>query len=130
MSKFTNVNFKNANFKGANLTNIRLENTDLSEASFENIIIDPHTKETLPLNIIEKYGHTFQISYVAEELSSIRKAIYFEPEHRQAGIGILSYFSNILDKTYPDSDIRFRIEQNYPLISLVIEAPDGDLIEK
>lgn len=128
--RLNKVNFCNANLKDSDLTNANLSDVDMTGACLENIIIDTSTRDSLPQFLIDKYGHTFKVRGLIKNLKTIRRSIHFKPEHRQAGIGILSYFSNILNKTYPDQDIRFRIEQNYPIVSLIIETPDGDLIEK
>lgn len=129
-TKFIRVDLKNVNFDNSNLTNISFQATDVSGASFKNIILDQNTYNLLPPWVIDKFGDSFSLIDSIEKLSEIKKSIYFEPEYRQAGIGILSYFSNVLESVYPNKDIRFKIEQNPPIVSLVIETPEGDLIEK
>ena len=61
--------------------------------------------------------------------AKITRTIEFKPEHKQAGISILSYFSEIISKKYPDLDVGFKIEQNDNHVTLIIETPSG-AIEK
>lgn len=124
------VNLKGANFTGATLINTTFESVDLTDAVFSNVIIDLYTRNNLPEWLLQKYGDTFRLLPETNGVRRIKKSIYFEPEHRQAGVGVLSYFSTVLETTYPDSDIRFSIEQNGELVSLIIETPEGDLIER
>ena len=100
-----NVSLKKANLTGSILTNIDLSNVDMTGCCLEGITTDVPTRELIPHDLIEKYGNTFKVQGLIDNLKTIRKSIHFKPEHRQAGIGILSYFSNILQKTYPNQDI-------------------------
>lgn len=58
---------------------------------------------------------------------NIIRAIQFPPEYKQAGISILNYFSEILDRRYPGHDVGVRIEQSGSKVTLIIEAPSGEL---
>jgi hypothetical protein len=62
----------------------------------------------------------------------IVRAIEFPAEYYQAGLSILSYFSTLLRRKYPDINVRVTIEQDGLRIKMVIETPDGDreIIEK
>ena len=64
--------------------------------------------------------------------SEILREIYFAPENRQAGIGILHYFSVILQQKYPGIDASVSIQQGRDRITMIIRHPDGrkDEIEK
>ena len=55
----------------------------------------------------------------------ILRAITFEPEHKQAGIAILSYFGRIVEKRFPNMDVRVQIEQEELDVRLVVETPSG-----
>src|SRR5262249_18064385 len=57
-----------------------------------------------------------------EDLPAIERAIEFPPEYKQAGIGILSYFSEVLAKKYPNEDIRVSILQAGNKVTLRIET--------
>ena len=62
----------------------------------------------------------------------IEKSIEFPPEHYQAGIGILSYFGEVLKAKHPESNAKIRIEQDDGVVRLHIHSPNGDkeIIEK
>lgn len=64
--------------------------------------------------------------------SEILREIYFASENRQAGIGILHYFSVILQQKYPGIDASVSIQQGRDRITMIIRHPDGrkDEIEK
>ena len=63
---------------------------------------------------------------------NILRVIEFPPHHRQAGISILSYFSDIVKQKYPNVDVNVRIEQFDNKVRLVINSPSGfkEIIEK
>ena len=60
------------------------------------------------------------------------RSIEFPPEFRQAGLGILNYFGEIVREKYPDENAKIRIEQVGSKVRMVIEAEDGsrEVIEK
>lgn len=62
----------------------------------------------------------------------IKRVIKFEPEFKQSGVSILSYFSNIISTKYPGLDVSISIEQQGNLVTLIVELPDGskELIEQ
>ena len=64
--------------------------------------------------------------------AKIVREIEFPPEHKQAGLHILSYFHEILSKKYPDIPVKFSIGQEAETIRMTIETPEGtkELIEK
>lgn len=55
------------------------------------------------------------------------RTIVFEPQFRQAGISILSYFGEILHSKYPSIDVRVRIEQSGRTVTLHVETPNGQV---
>lgn len=55
----------------------------------------------------------------------ITREISFAPEYQQAGIGILSYFSKILQTNYPDIDVGVSIQQHGDSVIMIISHPDG-----
>lgn len=57
--------------------------------------------------------------------NKITREISFPPELQQAGIGILSYFSKVLQSNYPDLDIGVTIQQHGDSVTMVITHPDG-----
>lgn len=64
--------------------------------------------------------------------SVIERIIEFAPEHYQAGVGLLSYFGEILRQKDPNTKAKVRIEQEGNRVRLHIESPGGDIeiIEK
>ena len=65
------------------------------------------------------------------EGNRIQRIIEFPSELRQAGIGILSYFSEVLKQKYPDEEMAVRIEQFGTKVRLTVDSPAGwrDTIE-
>lgn len=72
-----------------------------------------------------------KIIYIENE-STVEKCIEFPPEYYQAGVGILSYFGEILRQKHPEMNAKVRIEQDDRTVRLHIESPSGDkeIIEK
>jgi predicted SnoaL-like aldol condensation-catalyzing enzyme len=62
----------------------------------------------------------------------IEKSIEFPPEHYQAGVGILSYFGEVLKAKHPESKSKVRIEQDGSIVRLHILSKNGEkeIIEK
>lgn len=71
-------------------------------------------------------------SIVYVEKNIIEKSIEFPPEYYQAGIGILSYFGEVLKAKHPDLNAKIRIEQDNGIVRLHIHSQNGDkeVIEK
>lgn len=63
--------------------------------------------------------------------SRVQRVIEFPPELKQAGISILSYFSEVLKQRYPDQEMAVRIEQFGTKVRLTVDSPSGwrDTIE-
>jgi chromosomal replication initiator protein len=58
--------------------------------------------------------------------SRISRYIEFSPEHYQAGISIISYFSTVLQQKHPDANATIRIEQKELAVRLIVDSPDGE----
>jgi hypothetical protein len=56
----------------------------------------------------------------------IVRSIEFAPEHKRAGMSVLSYFSEIVNAKYPDLEVRVTIEQNGNVVSLIVDPPDAE----
>jgi hypothetical protein len=69
-------------------------------------------EETTPLRV---RGHT------------IERTIEFAPEYYQAGVGLLSYFGEVLRQKDPTTTARVRIEQDGTTVRLHIESTRGDI---
>ncbi|WP_423203934.1 hypothetical protein PGC34_19015 [Pseudomonas kribbensis] len=62
----------------------------------------------------------------------INRSIEFPPEFRQAGLGILNYFGEVVREKYPNEHAKIKIEQDGLTVRMIVEAEDGsrDIIEK
>ena len=58
------------------------------------------------------------------------KSIEFDPEYRQAGISILSFFSEVVTSEYADQDVRVGILQEGNTVTLRVETPDGLILKE
>lgn len=65
------------------------------------------------------------ISFANSRQAKIVREITFPPELTQAGIGLLSYFSTIIEKKYPDMEITVSIQQSGNTVTMTITHPDG-----
>lgn len=111
---------------------------------FERIVIE--LEELSPLS----HAHPFVLIGVSTEQSAIKyinidsekgidkekvildRSIEFPPEFRQAGLGILNYFGEVLREKYPEENVKIRIEQYDSTVRMIIEGEDGsrNIIEK
>ncbi|MDP1990165.1 MAG: chromosomal replication initiator protein DnaA [Syntrophales bacterium] len=60
-------------------------------------------------------------------IKNFTRSIEFPPEYRQAGIAILSYFAEILEKRYPRIQSTVRIEQEGRTVRLSVETSSGNI---
>lgn len=62
----------------------------------------------------------------------LNRCIEFPPEFRQAGLGILNYFGEVVREKYPDEGVKIKIEQDGSIVRMIVEAEDGsrEIIEK
>lgn len=63
----------------------------------------------------------------AKQVETIKRTIVFEPEYKQAGIQILSFFSDVVARKYPDMNVRVSIQQTGNLVTLLVETPGGEV---
>jgi hypothetical protein len=62
-----------------------------------------------------------------QQQSAVERSIEFEPEYYQAGVGILSYFGEVLRQNYPNVNAKVRIEQDGNIVRMHVESPTGDI---
>ncbi len=113
-------------------------NTDFSNAIFQHgcslkeIRIDDFSLETISEEYRINYGFSWTVLDDGINQHKILREITFKPEHKEAGISILSYFSNILKQKYPDTKVSVSITQDDLKVTMAIETPEGEkkLIEK
>jgi hypothetical protein len=83
--------------------------------------------------IVILFFSTDEEPFVLDEIPSIQqegvinRSIEFEPEYYQAGVGVLSYFGEVLRQKYPDVNAKVRIEQDGSTVRMHIELPTGDI---
>jgi hypothetical protein len=72
------------------------------------------------------------ISLTIESVPSIERNIEFAPEYYQAGVGLLSYFGEVLRQKDPNTKAKVRIEQDGNTVRLHIVPPVGEaeIVEK
>jgi hypothetical protein len=58
---------------------------------------------------------------------NVLRVLEFPPEYRQAGISILSYFSEVLKQKHPNTEAKITIEQFGTKVRLIINSPSGDV---
>jgi hypothetical protein len=61
--------------------------------------------------------------------SVLERSIVFPPEYKQAGVAILSYFSEIVANKYPNDDVQVSILQNGSSVTLRVETREGKIEE-
>lgn len=89
----------------------------LSESTYDNLNID----EIRDINS----GWLTEEQPKNDEKKIIR-SIDFPPEYKQAGISILSYFSEVVSSKYPDLEVGVTIEQIGTMVTLVVTTPEGE----
>lgn len=134
-ANLVDTDLSSANLSGANLVNTRFNDTNLTNTNFAFVTIDEEAFLRLPKFVIDNYKNTMNIvqhSYDEKSNQYIARSIEFPPEYKQAGMSILSYFSEILNKKYPNERVTVRIEQEDLNIKMIIETEDGqkEKIEK
>ncbi len=70
--------------------------------------------------------HSDQLRGEGATGQKIVRAIEFKPEHKRAGMSILSYFAEIVQDKYPDEGIIVSIEQKGDVVSLVVDPGNGE----
>lgn len=98
-------------------------------AGADDVVIKPYNRTLLELKIQS-------ILRIVENANSImagnfiEKSIEFDHEYRQAGISILSFFSEIVDVEFPRQDVKVGIIQKGNSVTLRIETPDGVILKE
>lgn len=82
--------------------------------------------EINPMNLIDHGKVT------VEEVTGdwFDRSIEFTPEYRQAGVSILSFFSEVVTSEYSDQDVRVGILQEGNKVTLRVETPDGKILKE
>ena len=78
--------------------------------------------------LLLKTADELDISITDNNETEMIKEIKFPPEFKQAGIGILNYFSDYITRKYPEDNIEVSIQQINTKVILVIKPPKGKVI--
>lgn len=80
------------------------------------------------INVHYKLGSAIRARTAKENrfIGAIKRSIEFSPADKQAGMAILSYFTEVLRQKYPDVDTKVTIEQEERFVRMIIETPDGE----
>ena len=78
--------------------------------------------------LLLKTADELDISITDNNETEIIKEIKFPPEFKQAGIGILNYFSDYITRKYPEDNIEVSIQQINTKVILVIKPPKVKVI--
>nr|AKQ22710.1 hypothetical protein [Candidatus Entotheonella serta] len=123
----SDLDLSRANLQGANLSKVIFSGTVLNDVQVDQATLE-NTNPLFP-ELLQAFVDRFS---PPDGLFRIIREIEFPPEYRQAGIGILHYFSEILRHEYPDVIVPVRIEQEVLIVRMIIETPEGqqDTIER
>jgi len=108
------------------------EDTVDRNLAFLNGANDFITKPIDEMEILARVNVHYKLGRVIRDFAkqrnfvgAIQRSIEFGPGDKQAGIAILSYFSQILRQKYPGIDAKVTIEQEDQFVRMIIETPDG-----
>lgn len=99
------------------------DKTAPDSARIEAFIVRFAVARTLFMDAITSMGGNKN----ATRREKIVRSIVFGPEFKQAGVSILSYFSEVISRKYPGLDVGIRIEQEGSKVTLIIETPSGEI---
>lgn len=72
--------------------------------------------------LYDAYAKAHSVSLPSDR---IKRSIQFAPEYHQAGVAVLSYFSEIVRQKYPGKPVSVQITQQDRTVTMEIETPDG-----
>lgn len=112
--------------------------------SFEHVQMNLNKIAPLSVNYpflvfgISEFESTFDICEIPSIMEGfnenviVNRSIEFPPEYYQSGLGILSYFNNVLKEKYPDTPANVKIIQEGLVVKMIIESENGnkEVIEK
>jgi hypothetical protein len=75
--------------------------------------------------LIRAAAYAANVEITAFGSGEIRRSISFSPALKQAAIGILSYFGQVLEHRYPDMNVAVTIEQARERVTLIVLTPQG-----
>ncbi len=108
---------------------IKVENKDLSygkEFSKDDEYVFQTVANVVALTLENAKLHKDTKRILQYEENSIVRFIEFPEEYYQAGLSILNYFGTILQRKYPDTKSKFRIEQDGLSVTMIIYPLKGN----
>lgn len=121
LADLTNINFKNTILTGTTVNTSHFFQANFKDTRVEWLKLDGERIDPFSLPIIVK---RLNLDYV--ESQAIERSIEFAPEHKEAGVAILSYFSTYVADKYPDKLVRVNIRQDRLTVKMQIETEEGD----
>lgn len=111
----------------ANLTGSKIKSRDFFQTNFEVAQIDWITIDDQVVNPFDFEEFTQRL-----KLPTIERTLEFAPEHKDAGVSILGYFSTYVADKYPDKSVKVKIEQDGLTVKMQIDTDEGDedLVER
>jgi hypothetical protein len=80
-----------------------------------------YTRLLIAKDMLEAIGK----DVVNNRFEELVREVKFPPEYQQAGISLLNYFSVILEKTLPNTDIPISVEQSKDKVIMTLKLPEG-----
>lgn len=115
----------NFDLTGANLRGVNLSGAKINGTVFDDIQVDQETIEKTAPVIPELLQAFVDRLSLDEGLYRIIREIEFPPEYKQAGIGIMNYFAEVIKQKYPDIPATVQITQDDLTVRMTIETDDG-----
>ncbi len=130
---------RSADLSSANLRYADLRHADLSSADLSSAVLSYADLRGSHINKDTKFDGVIVNSetkglgpWVFNPEKYIIREIEFPPEYRQAGIGIMNYFAEVMRQKYPDIPATVQITQDDLTVRMTIETDDGyrETVEK
>jgi len=86
--------------------------------------LSPVAALSVCLSVAEKYSSGLQLN-ANDGVANIVREISFPPEYQQAGVSVLSYFSEVIKDRYPDIQVSVSIKQHGNSVTMIVTLPDG-----
>lgn len=136
-ANFQGADLRAADLRAANLQGATLGKADLQEATLQGadlqgaVLSDANltgahiTRET-NFDGVTVNGNTKGLGpWVFNPEKYILREIEFPREYKQAGIGVMNYFAEVMEQKYPDIPVNVQIAQEGMLVRMTIETDDG-----
>ncbi len=121
------VNLQAASLDGAHLQASYLQGADLHGAFLSNAdLTGAHINRETNFHGVSVSGNTKGLGpWIFNPEKYILREIEFPPEYKQAGIGVMNYFAEVMEQKYPDIPVNVQIAQEGTLVRMTLETDDG-----